>query len=144
MKISKINFMIPTQLKKLTTKTTVKAAITAVPFVTVPLVAYNLKGDRDSNLTHYCQQAIEKVKELLNDGKITQSEYNSDVNKIKNYYDNAKNLPADVSSSKIKQGEPTFGGNSDYDVYSGNDTDDDCCDSDSDSDDAAGCATSSC
>ena len=123
----------------------------ALPIVSVPLIAYNLKGSRDMNLSNFCQQAIQRAKEKFNKGEISQSQYNSQVRDIKNYYENAKNLPSDVSSYKIKQNEPTFNGNdSDYSVYDGNndddccdcDSDDDCCDSDSDSDDD--CCDSDC
>lgn len=125
---------------------------TALPIVTVPLVVYNLKGDRDVNLTHYCNEAISKLKEKLKKGDITQSEYNSHVKDIKDYYNEAKKLPADVSSSSIKQGEPSFkGDDSDYSVYNGDNddgccdcgSDDDCCDSDSDCD-SGDAAVSSC
>lgn len=154
MKISKITSIV-TSVAKCATKTFPKKNIpvqAALPFVSVPLLAWNLKGSRDANLTSYCNQAITELKKQLNNGKITQSEYNSHVREVKNYYDNAKDLPAEVSSSTIKQGEPSFrGDNSDYSVYDGNndddccdcDSDDDCCDSDSDCD-SGDTAVSSC
>ncbi len=145
MKISKISNIVTTVTKKVSKISTKKRTPmqTTLPLVSIPLVAYNLKGARDANLTNYCNQAITELKKQLNNGNITQSEYNSHVREVKNYYDNAKDLPADVSSSTIKQGEPSFrGDDSDYGVYDGNnddgccdcDSDDDCCDSDSDCD----------
>ena len=144
MKISKISNIVTTVTKKASKTSTIKSVPiqTALPLVSIPLVAYaSLKGIRDSRLTDYCNKAITELKKQLNNGNITQSEYNSHVREVKNYYDNAKDLPADVSSSTIKQGEPSFrGDDSDYGVYDGNnddgccdcDSDDDCCDSDSD------------
>lgn len=145
MKIQKIsNFAksVTGQISKSFTKKNVSVQ-TALPLVSVPLVAYNLKGVRDANLSTYRDQAINNLKEKLRDGDITQSEYNTNVQKIKDYYNNAKDLPAEVSSSSIKQKEPSFkGDNSDYSVYDGSNdddccdcgSDDDCCDSDSDCD----------
>lgn len=145
MKISKISNIVTTVTKKASKVSTKNSTPrqTMLPLVSIPLVAYNLKGARDANLTSYCNQAITELKKQLNNGNITQSEYNSHVREVKNYYDNAKALPADVSSSTIKHGEPSFrGDDSDYSVYDGNNdddccdcgSDDDCCDSDSDCD----------
>ena len=146
MKIFKISNILTPVVKK-TSKVSTKKSLpiqTVLPLVSLPLVAYDsLKGIRDAGLTNYCNQAIAKLKNQLENGDIDQSKYNSHVRDIKNYYKEAKELPSDVSPSTIKQKEPSFkGDNSDYDVYSGNndddccdcDSDDDCCDSDSDSD----------
>lgn len=137
MKIFKISNILTPVVKK-TSKVSTKKSLpiqTVLPLVSIPLVAYDsLKGIRDAGLTNYCNQAIKKLKEQLDNGEISQSKYNSHVRDIKNYYKEAKELPSDVSSSTIKQNEPSFkGDDSDYDVYSGN-NDDDCCDCDSDND----------
>lgn len=146
MKIFKISNILTPVVKK-TSKVSTKKSLpiqTVLPLVSIPLVAYDsLKGIRDAGLTNYCNQAIKKLKEQLDNGEISQSKYNSHVRDIKNYYKEAKELPSDVSSSTIKQNEPSFkGDDSDYDVYDGNnnddccdcDSDNDCCDSDSDCD----------
>lgn len=75
-----------------------------------PIVMYSLKGRRDANNTINCNNAIAEQKKLLKDGKITETEYNERVKEIKDYYNNADNLPAEVSSTSIKQKEPQFKG----------------------------------
>lgn len=75
-----------------------------------PVVMYNLKGRRDANNTINCNNAIAEQKSLLDEGKITKSEYNNRVKEIKDYYNKADDLPADVSSSSINQKEPQFKG----------------------------------
>lgn len=124
MKISKISNIVTTITKK-TSKVSTKKSITVqatLPLVSIPLVAYSLKGYRDRNLTECSTQAISKLNEQLRNGKITQQEYNSRVNEINNYYNNAKKLPSDVSSSQIKQKEPTFkGDDTDCNIHNEND-----------------------
>ena len=81
-----------------------------------PVVMYNLKGRRDANNTINCNNAIAEQKSLLDEGKITKSEYNNRVKEIKDYYNKADDLPADVSSSSIKQKEPQFKGAPDEEI----------------------------
>ena len=81
-----------------------------------PIVMYNQKGRRDANNTINCNDAIAEQKSLLDEGKITKSEYNNRVKEIKDYYNKADDLPADASSSSIKQKEPQFKGAPDEEV----------------------------
>ena len=124
MRISKISNIVTTITKK-TSKVSTKKSMTAqatLPLVSIPIVAYSLQGYRDRNLTEYNTQAINKLKKQLNDGKITQKEYNSRANEINNYYNDAKNLPSKISSSQIKQKEPTFkGDDTDCNIHNEND-----------------------
>ena len=96
--------------KLITSKTREKE----VPFVTLPLIAYaSLKGIRDTNNSSNCTKAINKQKELFNNGTIDKNEYNQRVKEIKNYYNEADKLPDKVSSSQIKRNEPQFRGSPD-------------------------------
>ena len=93
-----------------------------LPIVATPLLLYNLKGERDAANTRNCLKAIEKQKKLLESKKITEKEFKKREKIIKEYYKKADKLPADeVSSEKIKRGEPTFTGHEDNNSISIND-----------------------
>ncbi len=112
---SSINFR--SNLKKFNAKKLLNLSIRKekeLPMIFMPpIVMYNLKGRRDANNTINCNNAIAEQKKLLKNGKISESDYNERVKEIKNYYGNADNLPADVSSSSIKRKEPQFKGSPD-------------------------------
>ena len=79
-----------------------------LPFSVTPKVA-KLKGHRDASLTDAKYKAIDALKEKFRQGKYSESEYRSKAAEIESYYENAKNLPADVSSWDIVRQAPSFG-----------------------------------
>ena len=82
-----------------------------LPIVSVPIIAYTLKGPRDANNANNLHDAIKKVEELFKKGKISKEEYNKRVKSLEEYYNKANNLPKEVSSAEIKKNEPNFKGN---------------------------------
>ena len=61
-----------------------------LPFSNKVKVAYSLKGERDGSLVSYMDDVIAAAKSRFNSGKITEAELNSQISKIKDYYESAK------------------------------------------------------
>ena len=56
----------------------------------------------------YRNKTIERIKEAVDNNKISESKGKEYIEKINRYYEESKNLPADVSSNTIKENEPKF------------------------------------
>lgn len=84
-----------------------------LPFTEKPMCLYT---QRDGNILSYKREALDKLKEMLDNGDISKDTYYRKVREMNNYFDNAQNLPQSVSSRTIDQNKPSFKSSSSSDV----------------------------
>lgn len=78
-----------------------------LPVVEKPTFLYS---QRDGNLMSYKYDALNKLKEMLTKGEITQTQYEKKVTEFTDYFNNATSLPDSISSSTINSAKPSFKG----------------------------------